>query len=319
MIGLGLRQLQDALNRQADTVQREFIAVSERLKVIGQRLVESRETEHERLLAEQQELRLRQREIAAAVNVWRERAREAALKGEGDELRAYLDELWQQGEESVRPAIEQVRRLLDAPPEERARVSESRAVARAAMAVGRLIERARIEYDLRGADPGPRQRAAVEFSNRPGMAQDEAAILAVEAGMDDPDPMVREVALLTTIQLHRFRAMRLADLEAAHESVKRLARINHPAVIPALIEILATPRSGFVQAREARNGNSRLVALTRLIEWHTAAAQAAVQARQFDLDPNIVRVAVRALELFPGEWFGPLETAGATRAAEASR
>jgi hypothetical protein len=170
----------------------------------------------------------------------------------------------------------------------------------------RLIERARTEYDLRGSDPAPRQRAAAQFATRTGMAQDGQAVAQIQAAIDDPDPIVREVATLTFIQLHRFRAMNLADLEAAHESVKELARVDHLAVIPPLIEILSTPRSGFIGGQEDRNGNSRMVALTRLIEWHTAAAQAAVQARRFDLDPSIVRVASRALELFPGEWIGPL-------------
>ncbi len=57
-----------------------------------------------------------------------------------------------------------------------------------------------------------------------------------------------------------------------------------------------------------------MVALTRLIEWHTTSARDAVQARKFDRDPRIVRVATRALELFPGEWTGPLKTVPAASA-----
>jgi len=93
MIELGLRQLQETLNRRADKVQREFITISDRLKAIGLQLVESREEEHERLLLEQRDLRARQLVVAEEVNIWRERAREVTLKGEGDALRKYLRQL----------------------------------------------------------------------------------------------------------------------------------------------------------------------------------------------------------------------------------
>lgn len=307
MIGLGLRQLQEAINRKADRVQREFIATSERLKVIGLKLVESREEEHDRLLAEQTELRERQLAVAEQVNQWRERAREVTLRGEGQALRDYLAVLLEESDASLRPVVERTLQLLDTPEDQMDTLASDRVVDyRQLSPATRLIERARTEYDLRGSDPALRQRAAAEFATRRGMAQDETALLQIEAALDDVDPIVREVAALTLIQLHRFRAMNLADLEAAHESVKRLVKIDHPAAIPPLVEILANPRSGFVQGQEDRNSNSRMVALTRLIEWHTAAAQAAVLARRFDLDPAIVRVAVRALELFPGDWSGPL-------------
>jgi len=134
--------------------------------------------------------------------------------------------------------------------------------------------------------------------------------------MDDPDPLVREVAVLTAIQLHRFRALRVADLSVSHASVQRLAKLNDRAVIPVLIEIAEKPRTGYVEseqgAQDMENSRSRLVALLRLIEWHTPDAKQAVQARLFDRDDQIVRAAERALELFPGEWTGPLKnTAGA--------
>jgi hypothetical protein len=61
---------------------------------------------------------------------------------------------------------------------------------------------------------------------------------------------------------------------------------------------------------DADNGRSRLVALLRLVEWHTADAQAALRGRKFDRDPAIVRAAAKALELFPGDWSGPLKTTG---------
>jgi len=309
MTGLGLRPLRDSLNRKADAVQREFIAVSDRLKVIGLRLVESREDEHERLLAEQETLREQQTAVAAEVNRWREHARQVMTQGQPEKLRIYLARLVTEADAALRPSIENTLRLLDAPEEELAAPADYGYDDVPVTPAGRLIERARIEYDLRGSDPAPRQRAAVEFAHRSGLAQNEAVIAQIEAAHDDPDPIVREVAILTTVQLHRFRAMNLADLGASHESVKRLAHINHPAAIPPLIEVLTNPRSGYVEGEEDINAGSRMVALTRLIEWHTAAARAAVQGRMFDRDPRIVRVAARALELFPGDWQGPLKRA----------
>jgi hypothetical protein len=312
MSGLGLRQLHESLNRKADKIQREFITISDRLRAIGQRLVESREDEHERLLVEQEELREQRSVVATEVNRWREHARQVVSQSEPELLRAYLLKLLDEGDEALRPAIERCLHLLDHPEDEEADPDGGPDAERPSGPAGRLLERARTEYDLRGSDPAPRQRAAIEFAHRPGQAQQETIIAQVETGMNDPDPIVREVATLTVIQLHRFRALNLADLDAAHESVKRLAQINHLAAIPPLIEILASPRTGYAQGQEGENGNSRMVALTRLIEWHTAAARAAVQARQFDRDSRIVRVAARALELFPGAWTGPLKRAPAT-------
>jgi hypothetical protein len=286
MIGLGLKQLQDVLNRKADAIQREFIAASDRLRVIGLKLVESRGEDRERLLAEQEQLREKQRTVAEEVNHWRERARQLVLRGEGDALRAYLMELLELKDLSVRPTIERALRMMDSPETEIAQ-AESLALANyQANPALRLLERARTEYDLRGTDPAPRQRAAVDFATRPGMALDEEAIALIDAAIDDSDPIVREVATLTLVQLHRFRAMNLADLEAAHESVKRLAKIDHSSAIQPLIEVLSSPRSGYVQGQEDRNASSRMVALTRLIEWHTAAAHAAVQCAIPPLRPG---------------------------------
>ena len=180
--------------------------------------------------------------------------------------------------------------------------------------VQRLLERARIEYDLRGSDTSVRMREAIAFANRPGMGQDEEALTEIEAAMQDSDPLVRELAILTTVQLHRFRAIRVADLDIVHESVQYLSRMTHPSVIPILIEILDNPRTGFVieegETIESNNDRSRMVALLRLVEWHTADAKAAIQARQFDRDEHIVKASDRALELFPGSWSGPLKGTG---------
>jgi hypothetical protein len=308
VIGLGLRQLQDALNKRADTIQREFTAVGERLKAVSRQMLEVGVGNLDPLLAEQEALHARQQALAEEVNLWRDRAR-AVLKQASDEaLRAYLDELRAASDESLRPAVERAIYLLDAPEEELIALAHQTTPVRPLTPAGRLIERARTEFDLRGTDPDPRRRAAVEFANRPGMAQDDAAIEEIEAAMDDPDPLVKEIATLTAIQLHRFRATRLADLQVGHEAVKHLAHIPHPAVIPVLIEILENPRTGFLKDEngvvEGDNGRSRGLALTRLVEWRTPEAQAAVRGRQFDRDPRIVKAAARALELFPGEWKG---------------
>ncbi|MGH2523401.1 MAG: hypothetical protein ACRDH2_12935 [Anaerolineales bacterium] len=306
MIGQELRQLQEALNRKADSVQREFTAVGDQLKVIGRRLLE-RNVDREPLLAEQEALRARQQALAGEVNLWRDRARGVVQQRSDELLRAFLRDILAAlpGDEAVRPAVEHVLYLLDAPEEELAKLAQRQAQARPTTPAGRLLERARTEFDLRGSDPAPRQRAAFEFANRPGMAQDEAAIVEIEAALEAPDPTVREVALLTAIQLHRFRALRLADLDAAHASVERLARLDHPSVIPVLIAVLETPRTGFTQGVEGNNRPARLVALRRLAEWHTAEAQNALRARQSDRDPAIATEAAQALDASPGEWTGP--------------
>jgi hypothetical protein len=105
--------------------------------------------------------------------------------------------------------------------------------------------------------------------------------------------------------------MQLADLNAAHRSIQYLSRLNHTAVIPVLIEVLENRRSGFIKEEgepvESDNDRSRMVALLRLVEWHTAEAKIAVQGRKFDKDPQIVRAAERALELFPESWTGSLK------------
>jgi HEAT repeat protein len=316
VIGLGLRPLQDALNRKADEVQREFIALGERIEDIGKQLLEVRGEEHQELREEQKTVRAQQIQIAEEVNVWRDRARSVMHQPGKESLRAYLHELLELDESELVPAIEQVLHILDLTQEELIKYEEKSEPELRTVA-GRLLERARTEYDMRGSDPGIRQREAVGFANRPGMYQDDAALDEIAAAMEDPDPIVREVAILTTIQLHRFRALQMADLDVAHDSVQYLARLDHEAVIPTLIEILENPRSGFLQGEEgpteSDNGRSRMVALLKLVEWHTGEAQSAISARKFDRDPHIVRAAERALELFPDPWSGPLKGKGPLR------
>ncbi len=305
MIGLELRELQEALNRKADAVQQAFVTVSEQLYQVGRRLIEARGEGEGPILAEQDALRAKQERLAAEVNAWREQARLAVRPAGEAELRGFLGDLLVVNDAGVRAAAEMVLYLLDHPDE--AATGKRRARIRTASVASRLIERARTEFDLRGVEPDARRRAAVEFANRPGVSQNDAALAEVEAAMEDADPVVREVSSLTAIQMHRFRAMRLGDLEAAHASVEWLARQKHRAVVPVLIEIVSTPRTGYLpgqseMAAEADNLGSRLAALVALVGWRTPQAQAAVRARVHDRDPQMGEAATRALEAFPGEW-----------------
>lgn len=311
MIAMGIRQVEDALNRKGDQIQREFVEISDELDDLGREILETRGDERDQLREKQKALRARQIELAEEVNVWRDRARGVKQQRGVDGLRIYLEELKTFNEPLVTPAVEQALHLMELPEEERLKYFSSEQTKGETTAAGRLIERARMEYDLRTSDNAQRQRAAVEFANRPGMAQDEGVLSEIEAALDDQDPIVRETLTLTSIQLHRFRAIRSADLEIAHDSVKRLCQFNHHAAIPILIEVVENPRTGYTTgeegAEEIENNRSRLIALLRLIEWHTAEAQNCVRTRLFDRDPHITKAAERALELFPGPWTGPLK------------
>ena len=78
-----------------------------------------------------------------------------------------------------------------------------------------------------------------------------------------------------------------------------------------LIEVASEPRSGYVNGPgglvEGDNSKSRMVALLRLVEWHTPDAQRAIQQLRFDRDSHVVKTAEKSLQLFPGEWKGPLK------------
>ncbi len=313
MIGLGLRQLQDALNRKADTIQKEFISLSERIDELGRLMLEVEEEDRQRLREDQKALREEQQGLAEEINTWRDRARSVTQQPGQESLRNYLNDLLELEEEMVRPAIEHAIYLLDAPEDELAAL-DTRPEPVQMTSAQRLFERARIDYDLRGSDSSVRVREAIAFANRPGLAQDDEVLAEIEAAMQDTDPLVREVAILTTAQLHRFRAIRVADLDIVHESVQYLSRMTHPSVVPILIEILENPRTGFFieegETIESNNDRSRMVALLRLVEWHTADAKVAIQGRQFDRDEHIVKASDRALELFPGSWSGPLKGTG---------
>jgi len=308
VLGLGLKQLQEALNRKADEIQREFGAMSDELEEIGKQILEARGEETKGLRARQMELREKQQEIADIVNMWRERSRAVLTQRGMSSLRKYLDELAALNEEGLRAAIERVRFILDAPPEELEKLAEGETRKDVSTPVGRLLERARTGYEMRTGDYAYRLRSAIEFANRPGAIQDEATLSELQASLEDPDPIVREIALLTTIQIHRFRAVRLADLEKAQQSVEHLVQTNHPSMVSVLVEILEKPRTGFFQTDEGPvekdNRQARLLALRRLAELHTADAQTAIRARLFDRDPHVVNAASEALNQDPDVWKG---------------
>jgi hypothetical protein len=306
-IGIGLRQVKEALERKASAVQHEFIQLSEQLEDLGRIIVDAEEEKRKTIREEQQVLRVEQQQIAENVNRWRTRAREVTQQPGTTSLRAYLNDLLELNEELVTPAVQNALVLLDTPPDERG-FPEEQPILRQQTPVGRLLERARSEYDLRVSDSAVRMREAIAFANRAGVAQDEDIIAEVAAAMDDPDPIARELAILTTIQLYRFRALRLADLEQAHTAVQHLTQIKHLAIVPVLIEIVEQPRVGYIQddgeSTQTDNGRSRMVALLKLVEWHTADGQLALRKLKYDRDPHIVKAAQRALELFPEQWNG---------------
>jgi hypothetical protein len=306
-IGIGLRQVQQALDRKADAVQQQFIDLSDQLDNLTHEMLEAPEEDRLAIKEKQKQLRADQLVIADEVNEWRTRARKVLTQPGVSSLRAYLNELLEMQEELVTPAVERALMLLDLPPEERIQ-HEAEEQMEAQTPAGRLIERGRTDFDLRSSDSGVRQREAITFANKAGMAQDTSVLEEIAAAIDDPDPLVKELAVLTTIQLYRFRATRFADLELAHDATQYLARMNHPAVVPVLIEILENPRVGYMEeegeSMQKDNSRSRMVALLRLVEWHTAEAQAALKKLKFDRDPHIIKAAERALELFPGPWAG---------------
>jgi len=311
VFALGISEVQKALSEKADEIQREFVKISEELENTGRKLLELRGESAEELRAEQKALRIRQQELAEDVNLWRKHARAVRQQRGIEGLRSFLTDLLLEVEAPIRSILKRSIELIDTPEEERAKMISQEAVVSSQTQAGRLIERARVSYDLRGSDPAERQRAAVEFANRQGVALDDEILEEIESAIEDDDPLVKEIAVLTTIQIHRYRALRSADILLAHDSVKKLASINLITVVPALVEIVEQPRMDFMDdekmAEESVNVRSRMIALLRLVEWHTSEAQRAVQMRRFDQNKRIVRAAERALELFPGEWSGPLK------------
>ncbi len=158
---------------------------------------------------------------------------------------------------------------------------------------------------MRSTDPDARLRTAVEFANRAGMAQDDDAIQEIEEALKDPDPLVREVAALTAIQLHKFRALRIADLDVAHRSTQKLAQIKFPAASRPGRDSRETC-TGFVTteagSEERDNARSRMVALLRLVEWHTGEAQKALRAAAVRSRPEYRQGRGTCPGSFPAEW-----------------
>ena len=323
MIGLGLRQVEKALDSKADAIQREFIAAGDELDEVGRQLLEANPDQREPLREKQRILRERQRDLAAEVNEWREKARGVRSQPGQHTLREFLNDLLKLDDPLLTPSVEHALYLLDAPEEELEALMQQEETTVVTTQAGRLIQRARTDFDMRRSDVGARQRAAVEFANRPGVAQQDDLVAELEAAIDDPDPMVKETAILTVIQLHKFRCMRVADLDMSYSSVQKLASLNHLGAVPVLVEVLENPRTGFMQDEngdmvESDNHRSRMVALLRLIEWHTPETKLAVHKVQFDQDADISKTAKRALELFPDDWSGPLRGTGALPAIEDS-
>lgn len=311
MFAKALRRVQEAINLHADEIQHEFITVSDELKTFPRRIQEADAEGRATLQAEQAALQSRQRQLAEDINLWRERARDVLRQPGEKQLHAFLEELQTAELEQVRSAAERALFVMDAPTAELEKMADELAapIAKSNTPAGRLIERACTEYDLRVVDSKNRRAAAVEFANRPGMLADDAALAELEAALQHPDPLARETITQTVIQLHRLRAMRVADLDVGHASVRRLREINDPAVVPVFLEVLKMPRTGFMAGEngpvESDNNRTRRVALGGLVEWHTPEARQALQQCQFDRDPQIVKLAAVALEMYPGLWRGP--------------
>ena len=117
-IGIGLKQVEEALERKAASVQREFIQLSDQLDDLSRRMLEVDEDERKKLRAEQDRLKEDQAQIADEVNEWRSRAREVRNQPGVESLRKYLNELLELDDEGVQAAAKTALHLLDLPPEE---------------------------------------------------------------------------------------------------------------------------------------------------------------------------------------------------------
>lgn len=313
MLGLGLRQLQEALNRKADEIQHEFLRLSEVLDKNSAELMELEGDARQALREEQKKLRERRMQVADEINVWRERARSVTQTGGDTSLRDLLVELKALDEPTIAAEIERVEFILEKPQQAQDEFDMAFDDDQEETPAARLITRGLTEYNLRLTDSTGRERAALEFANRPGISQDDEVLAELEASADHPDPMVEELVRLTLLQMYRFRALRFADLDMAHQAVQELARMKAREVVPVLSEIVKTPRTGYTaglgdqEAVETTNTRSRMVALLRLVEWHTPEAQAAIRSVQFDKEAEISRAAKRALEVFPGQWTGTIK------------
>ena len=112
MIGLGLRQVQQAVDSKADAIQREFIAVGDELDELGRQLLEASSKVREQLREKQRLLRDRQRDLAAEVNQWRDRARGVRSQPGEHTLREYLSDRVPQATQDPAAARRQTMRLF---------------------------------------------------------------------------------------------------------------------------------------------------------------------------------------------------------------
>jgi hypothetical protein len=85
--------------------------------------------------------------------------------------------------------------------------------------------------------------------------------------------------------------------------------LKDPQTIPVLIEVVENQVSESPDQADSdfTNTKTRMVALLKLVEWHTPEAYHTVYQRQFDRDKHISKAAKRALELFPDPWTGPVK------------
>jgi hypothetical protein len=308
LVILELRELAIVLDRKAAAIQREFTSIADNLAILRRKWVEEEETERPRIVKEQEALKDKQMLLADQVNVWRDRIRAIENPSGEKAMLTALEELLGCGDVEVVEAVKRAKQIMAMDPEEKAALFNKAAAATANTPVGRLVQRAQTSYDLRSGGARVRQETAVEFSNRSGMSQDESIIADLEAALEDPDPVVSDVAIRTLVQILRFRAVRAAELDTGQAAVQKLVKIQNPVVIPVLIEILKNPRQGYLlvdgNLQEGSNGPARLLALIALVEFRTKEAQDVIRMRRFDKDPNIANAAERAWEAFPGEWSG---------------
>jgi hypothetical protein len=308
LVILELRDLAMVLERKVTAIQREFTSIADQLAVLRRKWAEEEEPERPRIIKEQEALKEKQQVLAELVNVWRDRLRVIENpSGEKAMLNA-LEELLGSGDAEVVAAVNRAKKIMAMSPEEKSALFNKAAAATSNTPVGRLVQRAKSAYDLRSGGPRVRQEAAVEFSNRSGMSQNDAILDELEVAMQDEDPVVSDVAIRTLVQILRFRAVRAAELDTGQAAVQRLVKIQDPVVIPVLIEILKNPRQGYIlvdgNLQEGTNGSARLLALIALVEFRTKEAQDVLRMRRYDKDPNIANAAEKALQAFPGEWSG---------------
>jgi len=308
LVILELRELAQVLDLKVSSIQKEFTSVADRLAALRRKWVEVEEPERPGIVKEQEVLREKQLLLAEQINIWRDRLRSVEMPLGEAATKASLEEMLGCGDPQVVAAVEKAKRLMAMDPEEKAILFSKVAAVSANTPVGRLMERARSSYDLRTGGPGVRQEAAVEFANRSGISQDDSVIADLEEAAQNPDAILSDVAVRTLIQILRFRAVRAAELDTVFQAVQKLVKIKNPLVIPVLIEILRTPRQGYIYVnsnlQEGSNGTSRMLALISLVEWRTREAQDAIRTRMNDRDPEIFNAAEKALQAFPGEWTG---------------